>query len=92
MPNYGLNINVGSGRDEPLNGKDIKFKGSIRAEAPGLSLEKFDGNIEMDGGNTAEVTLGIDHFMMNGTILKNTPWVLVFCIFTGNDTRMMMNS
>jgi magnesium-transporting ATPase (P-type) len=30
--------------------------------------------------------------MMNGTVLKNTSWIVAVCVFTGNDTRMMMNS
>jgi phospholipid-translocating ATPase len=32
------------------------------------------------------------HFMLNGTVLKNTTWIVAVCVFTGNDTRMMMNS
>jgi len=43
-------------------------------------------------GEEAPATINMDHFMMNGTVLKNTSWIVTVCVFTGNDTRMMMNS
>lgn len=34
----------------------------------------------------------MNHYMLNGTVLKNTSWIVAACVYTGNDTRMMMNS
>ena len=89
-----LNIDgivLGSGWPEPLSANLIKFSGSVRAEAPSPSLEKFDGNLKVKGMDK-ELPLSMDQFMMNGTVLKNTSWVLTICVFTGLDTRMMCNS
>jgi hypothetical protein len=30
--------------------------------------------------------------MFYGTNLKNTEWALTFCVYTGKDTRLMLNS
>ena len=30
--------------------------------------------------------------MMNGTSLKNTDWMIGCCVFTGEDTKLLLNS
>ena len=36
--------------------------------------------------------LDINQLLLKGANLKNTSWLVAFCIFTGDDTRLMMNA
>jgi magnesium-transporting ATPase (P-type) len=65
------------------------FIGESECEAPSADLYTFVGKL-MIGGIT--FPLNVDQLLLKGTNLKNTEWCIAFCVFTGNDTRLMINS
>ena len=53
-------------------------------------LYKFEGKLELGPDQT---TYSLDHnnLLLRGTSLKNTDWVYGLVVYTGHDTRIMMN-
>ena len=64
-------------------------EGLLVAEAPQKSIHTFKGCLRQSG---AEEPLSSKNFLLRGTVLKNTSWVLGVVIYTGPETRMVMNS
>jgi len=65
-------------------------KASIDAEKPNVSIYTFSGKITLPAGSTK--ALGPDQLLLRGTILRNTKFVVGVVVYTGKDTRMVMNS
>ena len=42
--------------------------------------------------NGDNIALTANQLLLKGANLKNTEWVVGFVIFTGDDTKLMMNS
>ena len=66
-------------------------QGSIECESPNEFLYKFEGNIKFTDSSDP-VGLDIDNVCMRGSSLRNTEWVYGLAIFTGHQTKVMMNS
>ena len=43
-------------------------------------------------GNSFEIPLEADNLCLRGSSLRNTEWIVGISIFTGHDTKVMMNS
>jgi len=69
---------------------ELTFTAICKAEKPHPSLEKFEGSLRLGKGYFTG--LSIEQLLMNGTSLKNTRWVLGFCVYTGVDTKLMLNA
>lgn len=67
----------------------IVFLGECVSENPTAELYSYTGKITICGDNFA---LNHNQLLLKGANLKNTDWILGFCVYTGNDTRLMMNS
>lgn len=67
-----------------------KMQGRIFCEAPNNAIYKFEGQMIFDGED--ELPLGADNMILRGSTLKNTEYVYGIVIFTGHDTKIMMNS
>ena len=84
--------------DEVMKGKEIKFQNKltklrglkIYAEAPSSDMEHFSGNISLLGGGVHK-DMDIRHFLLKGSVLKNSGMVDAMVIFTGEDTKIQMN-
>ncbi|GJP56680.1 hypothetical protein CLOM_g15735 [Closterium sp. NIES-68] len=66
-----------------------KFAAEIKCEDPNPSLYTFVGNLEWDGEATA---LTAAQVLLRDSKLRNTAWVVGVVIFTGHDSKVMMNS
>jgi len=64
-------------------------KAFIDAEGPNTSIYTFSGKISLTSGTKA---LGPDQLLLRGTVLKNTKFIIGVVVYTGKDTRMVMNS
>ncbi|CAD6502732.1 BgTH12-05322 [Blumeria graminis f. sp. triticale] len=73
---------------------------SIESEAPQANLYQYSGaahwiqtplNTNSQGTNMSE-PISISNMLLRGCNLRNTDWVLGVVIFTGFDTKIMMNS
>ncbi|XP_062410135.1 phospholipid-transporting ATPase ID [Sardina pilchardus] len=73
-------------------GDDIQklaaFKGEVCCEPPNNRLDKFTGNLTVDGQ-----TLSLDNekILLRGCTLRNTEWCFGLVVFGGPDTKLMQN-
>ncbi|XP_013857953.1 phospholipid-transporting ATPase ID [Austrofundulus limnaeus] len=65
------------------------FRGEVRCEPPNNRLDKFKGNLTINGQ-----TYGLDNdkVLLRGCTLRNTEWCFGLVIFGGPDTKLMQNS
>ena len=79
--------------DQPLLDQAVanltSLRGQVVAEAPQKSIHSFKGRVEMDQQQEA---LDAKHLLLRGTVLKNTSWIMGLVVYTGPETRMVMNS
>lgn len=81
------------------------FKADIQCEPPGTNIYKFDGVVKVpktrstvtffQGELIEDSTvypINSDNLLLRGTILKNTDFVYGAVVYTGHNTRIMMNS
>lgn len=73
----------------------------IESEPPQPNLYKYNGAIkwqqeipDMPGSEPEDMTepITIDNLLLRGCNLRNTEWVLGVVVFTGHDTKIMMNA
>ncbi|KAJ1870683.1 phospholipid transporting ATPase [Coemansia sp. RSA 990] len=73
------------------------FRCIIEAEPPNTNLYSFKGAIQvlgsdMYGGETSRDPLGVENLLLRSSVLRNTKWAVGIAVFTGDDTKIMMNS
>ncbi|KAJ2806205.1 phospholipid transporting ATPase, partial [Coemansia guatemalensis] len=66
----------------------------IEAEAPSTLLYSFKGALRLDGGGSQAVTepLSVDNLLLRGSVLRNTAWAVGVVVFTGDESKIMMNA
>ena len=62
----------------------------IECDLPDPSLIKWNCNMKAETG--IWVPLGLGQLMLRGCVVKNTEWAVGAVIYTGNDTKIMLNS
>ncbi len=67
-----------------------EFRGDIECEPPNRNLYEFKGNIRRDGGEFQ--ALSPSSVLLRGAKLMNTGWVFGVVIYTGHETKLLMNS
>ncbi|KAJ2744268.1 phospholipid transporting ATPase [Coemansia sp. BCRC 34301] len=66
-----------------------QFRCAVEAEAPTTQLYSFKGSLQVAN----EVfPLGIDNLLLRGSVVRNTHWAAGVVLFTGSDTKIMMNA
>ncbi|KZZ93258.1 phospholipid-translocating P-type ATPase domain-containing protein [Moelleriella libera RCEF 2490] len=74
---------------------------TIESEAPHPNLYKYNGAIHWkqtvpgfhdDEPENMTEPISIDNLLLRGCNLRNTEWILGVVVFTGHDTRIMMNA
>ncbi|GMJ04749.1 aminophospholipid ATPase 3 [Hibiscus trionum] len=69
--------------------KACEFKGEVQCEQPNNSLYTFTGNLVIDNQT---LPLSPNQILLRGCSLKNTDFIVGAVIFTGHETKVMMNS
>ncbi|XP_073109854.1 phospholipid-transporting ATPase 3 isoform X1 [Elaeis guineensis] len=69
--------------------KAAEFKGEIQCEQPNNSLYTFTGNLIME---KQTLPLSPNQLLLRGCSLRNTEYIVGAVIFTGHETKVMMNS
>ncbi|KAI8632796.1 phospholipid-translocating P-type ATPase domain-containing protein [Xylariaceae sp. FL1651] len=70
----------------------------IESEPPQANLYKYNGAIKWQqdfpgiGSKDMSEPITIDNLLLRGCNLRNTDWVLGIVVFTGHDTKIMMNA
>lgn len=65
------------------------IKATVSCEKPSDKIYQFEGVIYIGG---KKISLTYENFMLRGSSLKNTEWVVGVITFPGHDTRIMLNS
>lgn len=71
---------------------------SIESEPPQANLYKYNAAIKWEqnfpgvGPKEMSEPITIDNLLLRGCNLRNTEWVLGVVVFTGHDTKIMMNA
>ena len=63
--------------------------GECVSEQPNTELYQYTGKVTICGETFA---LNANQLLLKGAVLKNTDWVLAFVLYTGRETKLMMNS
>lgn len=66
-----------------------KFKGKLTCEKPNNRLDKFSGNLEVEG---EKYGLDNDKILLRGCAMRNTSWCYGLVIFAGHQTKLMQNT
>ncbi|KAL6187139.1 hypothetical protein ACLB2K_043254 [Fragaria x ananassa] len=69
--------------------KASEFKGEVQCEQPNNSLYTFTGNLIVD---KQTLPLSPNHLLLRGCSLRNTEYIVAAVVFTGHETKVMMNS
>jgi phospholipid-transporting ATPase len=79
-----------------LNPTDMaRVHGQIKSEQPNNRLYNYDGVMTMmDGsiGKTRDYALDPTQLLLRGAQLRNTSWIYGIVVFTGHETKLMLNS
>ena len=66
------------------------LNGRVECEKPNNALYKFEGYAEINGNQ--KVALNAENLILRGSSIRNTEYIYGVCIFSGHDTKVMMNS
>lgn len=62
---------------------------TIECDAPNKMLYEFCGKLRI---NSEEYPIGPENILLRGAKMRNTEWALGVAIYTGHETKLMMNS
>lgn len=70
------------------------FEGIIESEQPNNRLYNYDGTLTTkdEDGHTRRFPLDPNMLLLRGAQLRNTSWIYGIVIFTGHETKLMLNS
>ena len=63
----------------------------LKSELPNGKLDSYAGELIVGGADKSSI-LTLEHFLLRGSKLKNTRSVLALVVFTGEETKIRMNS
>ncbi|OZJ05495.1 hypothetical protein BZG36_01897 [Bifiguratus adelaidae] len=71
------------------------LRGILKSELPNNRLYNFDGTLSLDTndtGRTRDYALDPNQLLLRGAMLRNTSWIYGLVVFTGHETKLMLNS
>eukprot|EP00127_Corallochytrium_limacisporum_P000959 Clim_evm43s33 gene=Clim_evmTU43s33 len=66
------------------------LRGQVRSEHPNNRLYQYEGVYENTQGKTCPI--GPENLVLRGSQLRNTAWIYGLVVFTGHETKLLMNS
>ena len=67
-----------------------RFQAEIEAEGPNKNLYDFSGTITVKEGE--KTPIGPNEILLRGSKLRNTKWIYGIAVYTGSESKLMMNS
>ena len=76
-----------------LNQSHVYFSlnGKLKYNHPDADLTKFSGNLFLTS-HTPSIKLDVKHVIYKGTMLANTKFAIALVVYTGKETKIVMNS
>lgn len=68
------------------------LRATVKCEGPSDKIYQFDGIITLESSQDERVSLSYENFLLRGSSLRQTDWVVGLVTFTGHHTRIMKNS
>ena len=65
--------------------------GTVICETPNDKIYKFEGSITLTNLKKKK-SLNSENLLLRGSSLRNTEWIYGFVVYTGHQTKIMMNS
>ncbi|KAI8979748.1 hypothetical protein BDF20DRAFT_906215 [Mycotypha africana] len=78
-----------------LNPADMsRLQGVIKSEQPNNRLYNYDGTLSLNsyGAQRQDYALTPTQLLLRGAQLRNTSWIYGLVVFTGHETKLMLNS
>ncbi|KAI9257346.1 hypothetical protein BDA99DRAFT_441217 [Phascolomyces articulosus] len=70
-----------------------RIQGYITSEQPNNRLYNYDGTLTLqEGGRSQDFPLDPNKILLRGAQLRNTSWVYAIVVFSGHETKLMLNS
>ena len=69
-----------------------RLTGHVEAEQPNRHLYEFAGNIILTGKQSDPVPVSATQLLLRGSRLRNTAWVYGLVVYTGHESKLLMNS
>lgn len=73
-----------------------RLQGVIKCEQPNNRLYNYDGVLSISSmdevGKTRDFALDPSQLLLRGAQLRNTSWIYGIVVFTGHETKLMLNS
>ena len=90
-------INSNKGITRLFLSKRYSFSGYIKINAPNIDLNYVNGKIhtlfKKDGTTIEEdIIISTNEFLLKGSILKNTNWIIGVVVYTGMNNKIILNS
>ncbi|OMJ85156.1 hypothetical protein SteCoe_13546 [Stentor coeruleus] len=65
------------------------FLGSVKCEDPNSMIYQFNGVLSF---KRVSIPISNEQFLLRGSSLKNTDWIVGLVVYTGHQTKIMLNS
>ncbi|KAK3151505.1 hypothetical protein QOZ80_3AG0246740 [Eleusine coracana subsp. coracana] len=85
------NLKTRYAKQETMPTPPEAMTGVIKCEKPNRNIYGFLATVDLDG-RRAPVSLGPSNIVLRGCELKNTAWAVGVAVYTGRDTKVMLNS
>ncbi|KAI3794530.1 hypothetical protein L1987_37162 [Smallanthus sonchifolius] len=84
------NLKTRYAKQETLGTREVEnIRGVIKCEKPNRNIYGFLGTMEVD---QKQVSLGPSNIVLRGCVLKNTSWAVGVVVYTGMETKVMLNN
>ena len=68
---------------------DMKFH--LKCEIPNNKIYQFEGQLNIENPSLESKKATLSQFMLRGSILSNTDWIIGMIIYAGHDTKIIKN-
>ena len=93
-------IKISNGIESINFGKFMQISGKIKVEMPNVNLNQIDGNATIEIKNKQKKNIGElfyfpitnKEFLLKGSVLRNTNWIIGIVLYTGKNNKIILNS
>ena len=68
-----------------------RLKMHLKCEKPNNKIYQFEGQLFFENPEMQMVKVTLDQFLLRGSVLSNTDWIIGLVVYAGLDTKLMKN-